>query len=830
MKVLVTGAEEHQGLAVIRGLGLAGIPVVAAGSTARSLGFHSRFAAEHARYTSPFEDGERFLQDILTIASRTGAGMIIPAVESTLVALDGHRGELEGRCLLAAPPPDALEFAFDKWQTVGLAREVGVPMPSTQLAASPEEADRLAESFPYPVAIKPRGPAIYAKTRHCLGFKVRYAESAERLREIVRPLPASGGPLLIQALATGTGTCVTSVFDRGRPVAWFPYVRVRELPITGGISVVRKSIPLDERLRKHVEALLGRLGWHGIAMVEFKHDPRSGDYTLLEINGRFQASTALSLDAGLNLPLLVHRLHAGQKLDECYAYEPDVWERWLRGDWLSLVDHLSGATARGAGGGSSLPSRRRLVLDFLRDFRPGMHYDEFKLWDWRPGAAELLGLGGAALEGMRVLAGATSSGRSERLRSDAAQLRPAARGARLLERGLAPVRALRGRLELPALARAERRKDRRGLPAFDPGPERAIDEALAWLGRAQDCSASQDGGVAAWYSLVDGWSTSYPETTGYIVPTLHRCARLRSDDALRERARRMLDWLVSIQLPDGSFPGGKVGDVPVVGVTFNTGQILFGLASGVAEYGEAYRTPLRHAADWLVATQDSDGAWRKHPTPFAAPGEKAYETHVAWSLLEAERVEPNRGYRGAALANVRWALRFQRSNGWLERCCLSDPLQPLTHTLGYALRGILEAYRFSRDPELLRAACRTADGLAGALRGDGFLPGRLDSEWRGTVGWACLTGSVQIVHCWLQLYEETGDARHRDAALAANAFVRRTLSIDGPAERRGGVKGSFPVDGGYGAYRYLDWACKFFVDSNLEELAVRSRARAVHAG
>ena len=32
MKVLVTGAEEHQGLAVIRGLGLAGVPVVACGA------------------------------------------------------------------------------------------------------------------------------------------------------------------------------------------------------------------------------------------------------------------------------------------------------------------------------------------------------------------------------------------------------------------------------------------------------------------------------------------------------------------------------------------------------------------------------------------------------------------------------------------------------------------------------------------------------------------------------------------------------------------------------------------------------------------------------
>ena len=47
-------------------------------------------------------------------------------------------------------------------------------------------------------------------------------------------------------------------------------------------------------------------------------------------------------------------------------------------------------------------------------------------------------------------------------------------------------------------------------------------EALAWIARAQDHSLSADGGVARHYCLVTGWGTSYPETTGYIVPTIIR--------------------------------------------------------------------------------------------------------------------------------------------------------------------------------------------------------------------------------------------------------------------------------------------------------------------
>ncbi len=383
------------------------------------------------------------------------------------------------------------------------------------------------------------------------------------------------------------------------------------------------------------------------------------------------------------------------------------------------------------------------------------------------------------------------------------------------------VRAAHRHLRLPVAAKAEHYRDVLGLSSHDPGVERTIEEGIMWLCRAQDSSLSQDGGVARHYSLIDGWGTSYPETTGYIVTTMLRHAKYREDEIVRDRARRMLDWLVSIQLPDGGFQAGLIDSQPIVPSTFNTGQILLGLASGVREFGDVYREAMSRAAEWLVKTQDPDGCWRKCPTPFAAPGEKAYETHVAWGLLEAARCETNRTYVEAALANVQWALRHQRENGWFDHCCLTDPSQPLTHTLGYALRGVLEAHRFTKDPALLHACRKTADGLLTAIQEDGFLPGRLDASWRGTVPWVCLTGTVQIALCWLMLYQDTGEARYRDAAYAANNYVRRTVKIDGLPETRGGVKGSFPVSGRYGTYQFLSWACKFFVDSNMLEKQVR---------
>lgn len=367
--------------------------------------------------------------------------------------------------------------------------------------------------------------------------------------------------------------------------------------------------------------------------------------------------------------------------------------------------------------------------------------------------------------------------------------------------------------QLPPAAKQAQREDQVD-DLSKPGPDNdsAIAAAIEWILRAQDLSSSNDGGVARAYDIIQGWQSSYPETTGYIIPTLLVQSDDRADSRLLRSAQRMLDWLVSIQMPSGAFQGGAVGATPIVPVAFNTGQILLGLAAGTAKFG-IYRDPLVRAADWLVEIQDSDGKWSKGMSPFALPGPKTYYTHVAWGLFHAARLVPQRGYAEAAVRNIEWSLTHQISNGWVNRCCLLDFSAPLTHTLGYFLRGLIEAYQFTSENRYLEAACRTADGLEGALLQNGFLPGKLRSNWKPASNWACLTGTVQTATCWLLLYKATGRASYLTAAHRANDYVRRTIRFVGDPNIDGAVKGSFPIDGDYLRFQYPNWAAKFLIDS-----------------
>lgn len=395
-RVLVTGADQHQGLAVIRGLGLADIPVIACGAAKHSLGFYSRFAVNRGRYTSPFESLDRFIGDILSVVRRTGAEIIIPAVESTLVGLNEARELVEQYATLAAPPPEILEYAIDKSKTLSLAERLGVPIPQSVHGGDPEEILARAAALRFPVAVKPRGHRLHLSTANRLGFKVRYASSPQELRSLLWPLGDDARALLVQEYVPGTGRCVAGVWRHGEPIALFAYARAREFPLSGGVSVLRKSIPAEEPLVGYATALLSATRWHGIAMVEFKYDERSGRYTLMEINGRFQASTALSLDAGLNLPLLVVQLFSGRETCPVNGYRVGVEERWLRGDLLALRNGLQ-RNRWETPGSRAAPSRLRLAWHILRDFRPGMKYDEFKRYDWKPGVVEFVTLLGMIL-------------------------------------------------------------------------------------------------------------------------------------------------------------------------------------------------------------------------------------------------------------------------------------------------------------------------------------------------------------------------------------------------------------------------------------------------
>jgi hypothetical protein len=343
--------------------------------------------------------------------------------------------------------------------------------------------------------------------------------------------------------------------------------------------------------------------------------------------------------------------------------------------------------------------------------------------------------------------------------------------------------------------------------------------AIDWLCRAQDVRNQErdSGGVSAGWSFEDGWLPSYPETSGYIVETFIEAARILARPELVDRARRIIDWELSIQLPDGAFPGhfGEPGSQPVI---FNTGQIMHGMLAGYRELGraECLESAVR-AGHWLARHQDADGCWRK----FEHNGvPHTYNTRGTWALLATAVIAGDAQLKDAAVRNLDWALAQQRPSGWFANNAFTPERKPFTHTIAYAIRGFLECGLLLGSERYVRAATEAACALAKAQRGDGSLAGTYAENWDAAASYCCLTGVAQMSINWTRMAEQPQLSPLRHHARSAIAFLKGRQRLDDPDPIiRGAIAGSAPIWGRYAMFEFPNWAAKFFADALMMDLA-----------
>lgn len=341
-----------------------------------------------------------------------------------------------------------------------------------------------------------------------------------------------------------------------------------------------------------------------------------------------------------------------------------------------------------------------------------------------------------------------------------------------------------------------------------------------WLLR----SIRSGGGSSAFFSPLIGWSRPYPETSGYIIPTLFDVAAFLHDDAGRASAVALGEWLLSIQQPKGFWFGGHHPPRRGRASVFNTAQILKGMVRLARETGEArWIEAARRGGLWLAGGVDESGFFRdgNYHRGFN-PG---YYTQVAWPMLEVWRLTGEPLIAGAAVRVLDRILGTRNANGAFSGWGFAPEAPAFTHTIGYLLRGFLEAARILDAWERygVSAAATLVSLRARSAYARGRLPGAFDERWNPQGGYTCLTGNAQLAVCFFVVYGRDGDARWSDAALSLlDRTIRPQLLTTPIGGLRGAVAGSDPVWGGYLPLRYPNWAAKYLCDALLRALMLRS--------
>ncbi len=351
MRVFVTDGGERASLAIARSLGRRGIEVHSGEHYRMSTSALSKHVTKSVVHPDPQEDCRAFITWLEEYLQQEDYDAIYASREITTLPISYYKARLEKYTRVPYPDYDRMLLTQDKARTFRAAIEAGVPIPKTYFVESMDDLDEIAEDIEYPVVVKSRSKTLWKDGRP-FTLKVtdeNYVKSREQIGGIAsKILERSGKMPLIQEYIPGEGYGVEMLTNHGEPRVLFMHRRLREYPITGGVSTMRESIYREE-LKEPAIQLLEKLKWHGVAMVEFKVDARDGSPKLMEVNGRFWGSLALPVAAGVDFPYYLHRLVCEGDVSPAMEYPVGVRCRWLvTGDLLWLASSLKDGGNRGA--------------------------------------------------------------------------------------------------------------------------------------------------------------------------------------------------------------------------------------------------------------------------------------------------------------------------------------------------------------------------------------------------------------------------------------------------------------------------------------------------
>jgi len=387
MNVLVTDGNQRSTLAVTRALGKKGLSVAVGECIAHSLSSKSKYCRRAILYPPPAEERHAFQQEILEEVDKRSYQVLFPMTDLVITSILEIREKLARFVEVPLPDEVAYHTATDKSRLLKLAQKLNIPIPKTFFVKELSQLEKIAKEISYPVVIKPGYSGMFCENGW-RNFGVEYAFSPEELLEKYKIIHQMIPFPLIQEKIEGKGYGIFLLFHEKEVKATFAHRRIREKPPSGGVSVLRESVPPESPMYDYATKLLRNLSWSGVAMVEFKIDAKDHVPKLMEINGRFWGSLQLAVDSGVNFPYLLYKAALGDEVPGTLDYKVGVKTRWFLGD----LDHLMAIWFKEPKKLSlpkNYPGRWRSLFSFLKFYEKNLKYEMLTWDDPKPGLWEL---------------------------------------------------------------------------------------------------------------------------------------------------------------------------------------------------------------------------------------------------------------------------------------------------------------------------------------------------------------------------------------------------------------------------------------------------------
>ena len=325
-RAIITFSRGWQTLVAVRSLGRHGVEVITGDEYAMTAASFSRYTIAEFRYPDPTKEPAKFL-DVLeeTVIqykpdNEETPYVLIPIHKETYL-IARHRERFEPHIRVPVPEIDSIEKVHNKGTLAADAIERGLPVPRTWIPQSMEQFEKQASEIELPAFVKLRESAA--------GVGIQKANKREELTSTFKEfishfkLKENDYPIIQEAIP-GDDYCVTTLFDSGRLVACMTYHNLRAFPAEKGASVMRETVNVPQ-MEKIAADILGPLGWHGVAELDFRWEgtPEAQPY-LIEVNPRFWGGLIQAVESGWDYPWLLFKLAAEGHVDPVKEGRLDV--------------------------------------------------------------------------------------------------------------------------------------------------------------------------------------------------------------------------------------------------------------------------------------------------------------------------------------------------------------------------------------------------------------------------------------------------------------------------------------------------------------------------
>lgn len=379
--------DDHMGLDIARSLSAKGVPVYAIDTETRIPGRYSNALTfvhcPHSEKTAELAYIE-FLMDFG--ASLRSRAVLYPLSDRHVLLCSEYREQLAQHYDFVMAPHETMVDLTTKDGLDAVSREFDIPAPLTYFLSADTDIREIAEKIPYPAILKPtestywHTPEITQLLRTGLfqgRAKVMECHSPDELVDAFELISQYDPRMIVQEVIPGEDSrLVYAPFYADRssePLGYFSGRKHRVIPTGFGSASFVETYD-DPVLRKLVFRVLSATRYQGLGGLEFKQDPRDGQYKLIEFNTRFGMWDGLGTRVGVDLPYISYRDALGLPVEPAFRFRQGVkWVDWQR-DVRAFLDYRKKGQLTLGRWLASLAGPKMFAIYSWNDLRPGLAF------------------------------------------------------------------------------------------------------------------------------------------------------------------------------------------------------------------------------------------------------------------------------------------------------------------------------------------------------------------------------------------------------------------------------------------------------------------------